>query len=154
MWVTSPVMGSNSTEQGTARMNHVSTLLVMSLACSAAVAAPDSELVRLAQLSVSAMQCSAYAADASDKERLLALGISAGRSYLVLASKEPESVKRVWAKIPGPYLQTQGASADFLVGRVYGIVEEEALRGELQSKQPASFFKFTAYRERNCALLR
>jgi hypothetical protein len=137
-------------------MKPLTLLLPLALALSSAhcAASPEEDLVYLAQLSTSALQCSLYAANKGESSRLLTLGVDAGRRYLELVSKEPDAYKRIWQKVPGVYIQGESPSAEFLVGQVYGILQAEAERNEVASKEVGTFFRAKQYINKNCALIK
>jgi len=119
-----------------------------------AQSAISSEMVRLSNLSVAAMQCSLVAPSESENARLLDIGIESGRKFYELIRQSPEEFKEIWVKIPGPYLRKEGPSVDVLVGRVYGIVGEEMFRLEAKSPDTKPAFMLKEYISRSCKILR
>jgi hypothetical protein len=119
-----------------------------------ALADIDSDLMVLSKLSVSALQCSIYASDKNESKRLLELGLKSGQKYLALAAGNRDALERVYMRIPGTYTELDTPSADFFVGRTYGILESEFKKKLLESKETENYFRYKAYTSQNCLLVR
>ena len=129
--------------------------LVASLSVPSFAQSEEDQMLGLSRLSASALQCSLLASVPDERDRLLGLGVSAGRAYLVMAQSKQEVFQRIWQKIPGTHLRTSGPSLDFLIGRAYGIIEAEIERGEFSTAQSGVALKRSQqFAERNCALLK
>jgi hypothetical protein len=125
-------------------------LTLLALASATCAASAEEDMLLSAQLSASALQCSLLAADKSDAQRLLDLGVTAGRRYVELRDKEPATYQRIWTKIPIDYIHGSSASAEFTIGRVYGILEVETVKNAAENPN----YRYMQYRARNCALLK
>ena len=127
------------------------TVLLSSVSAAAQI---DRDLALKSTLSVSAFRCSFYAREVAESKRLFDIGVSAGRSYAALAIQNRDALQRVQGKIPGPYLELKTPSPDFLVGRVYGIVQMEVSKEFASAKESEDYRRYQSYTEQNCVLLK
>lgn len=122
---------------------------------TAEAASTQDQLVHLSKLSMTALQCTYLATDATDSARLLQLGVDSGRRYVELALREKQAFHRVRGDIPGIFLQLDGPSADFVVGRAQGMARARLDIDEIEALRTGSAapgaFRPAEYKRRNCA---
>jgi hypothetical protein len=114
------------------------------------------EAVRLSKLTISAIQCSQLADDDNEAQRLSAMGIAAGKQFLDLfanlspaerQSADP-NIATLWHLVPGP-------SNDFILGRVWELLEKETLASyDSDDKKVAKIRQQQLFDNKNCSLIR
>jgi hypothetical protein len=122
-------------------------------------AAPtEDQLVRLSKLSMTALQCTYLAPNPAEADRLLVVGVEAGRRYVELARRERKSLDRAQDNIPGIYLQIDGPSADFVIGRAHGVAQARLDIDEIEAMRTGAAkyrtFRPSEYKRRDCAGLK
>lgn len=123
---------------------------------SACSAQTESQLIRLSKLSITALQCTYLTKESADSARLFAVGLEAGRRYVELAQRDKEAFRKASDYIPGIYLQLDGPSADFVVGRAQGMVRARLDFDEIEAVKTGAAphsFRPSEYKNRDCANL-
>jgi hypothetical protein len=111
----------------------------------------DQEAARLAQLALSAFECSALAADDKDAERLFLLGYDRGKEFIELATKNPLN-QATRDKIAVLWTSSGGPTPDFILDRVYSEIVDIAYQ-DLGDMEHWGFQKSIRYQDKKCALI-
>jgi hypothetical protein len=138
----------------------------MSLACSAATAAPQPDYVAISDAAFAVLQCSVFAAHArnnAEETRLFSYGVEQARLFIEAArdgrvSREEFSrtnfvwplALRVWN------FQPQNTSTDFVIGQVYEMIWTTATGDLGQQSRDKATYQVPARAEfasHNCSML-
>jgi hypothetical protein len=133
--------------------------IIASSSCGVMADELDDETIRLSEVSAASFECTAYASDWEEYQRLFDLGLAAGRKFWGKYGKLDQATRNKLtleqSKISLDWWAVSGPSADFAVGYFFhGVVESFVDR--LHGKSPAEWIeaKRRLYVEKNCGALR
>jgi hypothetical protein len=113
------------------------------------------EAVRLSKLSVSAMECSMFAPDKADAQRLAKIGLAVARQYFDSVGKLSDEDQEIAGEhIPAIWKGVSGISQDFVLGRVWQKLENIVQKGLGDDKSKWAREKAQKYADKNCMSIR
>ncbi|WP_045837033.1 hypothetical protein [Hyphomicrobium sp. 99] len=111
--------------------------------------------IRLSQLTLSAMECTVFAKEDAEANRLFQIAIDAGRKFLALApTLTPEEQKAASPQIAVLWGGLSGPSVDFVLGEAWHAMSSAAYKKLGDDTKRWDTEKVFKYADANCRLIR
>lgn len=81
------------------------------------------------------------------------MGLKNGRDFIETSKNKPDLYAKIHSQVPILWNLTSGPTTDFILGRVYALLESEIYKEWKSDEVLWKVIEDNMFREKNCALL-